>query len=500
MTKPSGEITGLLAEAVGAENLSGSVADTISHAVDFWPRALISARELGWPKGPTWVVWPGAAAEVAQVLRIASAHSIPVIPFGAGSSMVGGASPRGDDPVIVINTKRMSTLLDLDEVSLVAHVQAGVVGVELEERLNQHGFSLGHVPTSMTNATLGGWLSTRSAGLMSSRYGRISDMCLGLTAVLADGQVVHTRVAPRRATGPDLAHLLLGAEGTLGVITAAHLRLHQLPIHRQFDAFRFESLGRASGALCRLLARGVRPLVTRIQEDPRQRKEGDGACGEAAAEAVAEATAAAPVPAPAQDLAAQPDPACRVLMLAYEGPPDLVEAEASLAQEVALEHGGVALGPAPARRWWGQRFAGVFRIGPRLSEPRTIADQAEVGVRWSSVAPLEERLIETLEERGLSAHVVVEHARLESACLSVSFGGKVPQGTDLFAAYDGAWEALGRAVREAGGGMAHVFGGGRHRARYLEEGARERLALLASVKRQLDPAGIMNPGILGTEP
>jgi len=272
MSVPQSEITGQLAEAVGPENLSSSPVDTIAHALDFWPRALMKSRSGPWPRGPKWVVWPGAAAEVAHVLRIASAYALPVIPYGGGSSMVGGASPRGDRPWIVINCKRMCNILDMDEVSMVVHVQAGIVGVELEERLNARGFSLGHVPTSMTTATLGGWLSTQSAGMLSSRYGRVGDLCLGLTAVLPDGQVVHTRVAPRRATGPELAHLLIGAEGTLGVITAAHLRLHRLPLHRRFDSFCFEQVAPAMGALRQSLAAGVRPLVARIQRDPRLRR------------------------------------------------------------------------------------------------------------------------------------------------------------------------------------------------------------------------------------
>lgn len=482
MSLSSGEITRMLTDAVGADHLSSSVADTASQALDFWPRALIAAREGKWPAGPTWVVWPGAAAEVAHVLRVASAHAIPVIPYGAGSSMVGGSSPRGNRPWIVINTKRMSNLLDMDEVSGVAHVQAGILGVELEERLNRSGFSLGHVPSSMTTATLGGWLSTRSAGLMSSRYGRISEMCLGVTAVMADGQVVHTRVAPRRSTGPDLMHLFLGAEGTLGVLTAAHLRLHRLPMHRQFDAFRFESLEAAARALPCLLARGVRPLVARIQEDPRQRREVDGEPGSAAL----------------RRASARGDG--RLLLLAYEGPQELVEAEALVAAEVATSHGGEPMGPAPARRWWGQRFAGVFRLGPLLVKPRSVADQMEVSVRWSDVAFLQGRLEETLGARGLHVHGMVEHARLEGACLSLSFWGFAPEGTDVLAFHDAAWQAAAKVVGEVGGGMAHVYGVGRHRAAYLDGAARERLALLSTVKRKLDPAGIMNPGVLGTEP
>jgi alkyldihydroxyacetonephosphate synthase len=479
MSVPQSEITGLLAEAVGPENLSSSPVDTISHALDFWPRALMRSRRGAWPKGPQWVVWPGAAAEVAHILRVASSFALPVIPFGGGSSMVGGASPRGDRPWIVINCMRMCNILDMDEVPMVVHVQAGIVGVELEERLNARGFSLGHVPTSMTTSTLGGWLSTQSAGMLSSRYGRVGDLCLGVTAVLPDGQVVHTRVAPRRATGPELLHLLVGAEGTLGVITAAHLRLHRLPLHRQFDSFRFNEVAPAIAALRRSLAVGVRPLVARIQRDPRLRRRGR--------------EDKAPLPTEAEL-------AQRVLLMAYEGPADLVEVEKDIVRDLATARGGERLGPAPARRWWGQRFAAGFRLTPLLVQDCIFADYVELGATWQDLPGLHDRLVEAFARKGWRTRIAVEHARLEGACLGCAFWGETDSPDAALEAYDEAWRLAAEVCHAGGGRLAHVYGGGQHRADLLDAGALQRLTLLKQVKRKLDPAGIMNPGVLGTEP
>ncbi len=479
MSIPRTEITGQLADVVGPENLSSSPVDTIAHAVDFWPRKLMETRQGQWPGGPNWVVWPGAAAEVAHVLRIASNFALPVIPYGGGSSMVGGASPRGDRPWIVINCKRLCNILDMDEVSMVVHVQAGIVGVELEERLNARGFSLGHVPTSMTTSTLGGWLSTQSAGMLSSRYGRVGDLCLGVTAVLPDGQVVHTRVAPRRATGPELMHLLVGSEGTIGVITAAHLRLHRLPLHRQFDSFRFDEVGPATVALRRSLASGVRPLVARIQRDPRLRlrdRDDDAA-----------------VPTAAQL-------AQRVLLMAYEGPAELVEAERDIVRDYATRQGGESLGPAPARRWWGQRFAAGFRMSPVLVQEHTFADYVELGATWQALPGLYARLEAAFDKRGWRTRIVVEHARLEGASLGCAFWGQMDSAEAALQAYDEAWKLAAEVCRDHGGRLAHVYGGGQHRAALLSDHGKQRLALLTQVKRKLDPAGIMNPGVLGTEP
>ncbi len=479
VSAPYPEITAQLTEVVGAENLSSSPVDTIAHAVDFWPRKLMETRAGRWHRGPRWVVWPGAAAEVAHVLRIASTYAIPVIPYGGGSSMVGGASPRGERPWLVINCKRMCNILDMDEGSMVVHVQAGVVGVELEERLNARGFSLGHVPTSMTTATLGGWLSTRSSGMLSSRYGRISDLCLGITAVLPDGQLVHTRVAPRRATGPELMHLLLGAEGTLGIITAAHLRLHRLPLHRQFDSFRFERIDEAAEALRRSITSGVRPLVARIQRDPRLRR--------------SDRDPDAPVP----DAAAL---ARRVLLLAFEGPAELVEAERGVVRSHVAELGGEALGQAPARRWWGQRFAAGFRMTPVLVRENSFADYVEAGVTWAGLAGLYRAMEEAFASRGWRTRLVVEHARMEGVSLGCAFWGDAASPQEAVASYDAAWKVAQQVCLAHGGRLGHVYGGGQHRAVLLDEWGKGRLELLTRIKRKLDPAGIMNPGVLGTEP
>lgn len=479
MSVPHSEITGQLADAVGPENLSSSPVDTIAHALDFWPRALMKSRQGAWPRGPRWVVWPGAAAEVAHVLRIASSYALPVIPYGGGSSMVGGASPRGDRPWMVINCKRMCNILDMDEVSMVVHVQAGIVGVELEERLNARGFSLGHVPTSMTTSTLGGWLSTQSSGMLSSRYGRVGDLCLGITAVLPDGQLVHTRVAPRRATGPELLHLLLGAEGTLGVITAAHLRLHRLPLHRRFDSFSFDEVAPAIEALRECLAAGVRPLVARIQRDPRLRRSDRN---DDAAEPTAEELAR------------------RVLLMAYEGPAGLVEAERDIVRDLATARGGEELGPAPARRWWGQRFAAAFRMTPLLVQDCVFADYVELGATWQNLAELHDRLVEAFEKQGWRLRIAVEHARLEGASLGCAFWGEADSPADALEAYDAAWRLAAKVCHAGGGRLGHVYGGGQHRVELLDADAKQRLALLTQIKRKLDPAGIMNPGVLGTEP
>jgi alkyldihydroxyacetonephosphate synthase len=297
--------------------------------------------------------------------------------------------------------------------------------------------------------------------------------------VLPDGQVVHTRVAPRRATGPELLHLLVGAEGTLGVITAAHLRLHRLPLHRQFDSFRFDAVAPAAVALRESLAAGVRPLVARIQRDPRlRRKDRPGDAPEPTAAELAQ----------------------RLLLVAYEGPAELVEVERDIVRDRATAHGGEGLGPAPARRWWGQRFAAGFRLTPLLAEEGIFADYVELGATWRDVAALHDRLTEAFAARGWRTRIALEHPRLEGASLGCAFWGQADSAAAAVAAYDEAWRLAAEVCHAGGGRLGHVYGGGQHRAALLDAGGVQRLALLRAVKRKLDPVGIMNPGVLGTEP
>lgn len=476
MSLPLSEIARHLAEAVGPNHLSTSPADTLSHALDYSARQLIIARDQGRRPSPTWVVWPGAAAEVSQVLRIASAHGIPVIPFGAGSSLVGGAAPRSDRPCLVMCCRRMGSVLELDEVSLTAHVQTGILGVELEEQLNERGLSLGHLPTSMTSSTLGGWLATRSAGLHSARYGRISDLCLGLTAVLADGTIIHTHVTPRHSAGPELMHLLFGSEGTLAVLTTAHLRLHRLPPHRQFDAWAFPDLTGAARTLQACLALGLRPTVARAGDDPRRRRPPGAEGPEADLEAATGRT---------------------LLVLAFDGPAEVTAAEQSVAQDLAQAAGGEPLGPAPARRWWGERLLGAFRIGARLQRPGAVVDVVDAGATWDVAPAVIAALRQTFARLDLSSVIALEHPRLEGACVAARFWGTAPADEAPVVFLDRIWREVGPAVHGAGGHLAHVFGAGAQRRGLLDPEAEARLRLLAGIKRKLDPAGILNPGVLG---
>src|SRR5690606_17065445 len=175
-------------------------------------------------------VAPGSAPEVAEVIRRAGAIGAAVHPVGTGGrpSRI-DRDPKGERPRVFVTTQRLDQVLQLDEQSLLVHAQAGLTGLDLERILTPRGLSIGDYPPVVLTSSLGGIIAVRTPGKSSARHGFFEDAVVGVSAVLADGRTVHTRVAPRRAPGPDLARALMGSHGTIGLIPSALLRIHPQP-------------------------------------------------------------------------------------------------------------------------------------------------------------------------------------------------------------------------------------------------------------------------------
>jgi alkyldihydroxyacetonephosphate synthase len=416
---------------------------------------------------PVWVVWPGAAAEVSNVLRIAGRHGLAVVTYGAGSSLSGLADLSDPRRTVVLDTKRMRQVLDVDESSLVIHAQAGITGRELEERLLRHRLRLGHLPSSLYFSTLGGWLATRSAGELTSRYGRVEDICLGLTAVLADGRIIHTRPVPRKATGPDLMRLLLGSEGTLGVITAAHLRVHRLHEVRLRLSALFDRPEDGLESLGEAIARGVRPGMA-VLLDPLTGSRLHSSTG-------------------------------WLMCVSFEGAEPVVSAELDLTAELATARGGELLGPKPAAEWWATRHREPHRILSLRASGETLVDEMDLAAPWSRLVSVAYGVRRALERAGAEARVELGHFTLEGGCAVVRFQAQLEKTRDAserLRMHDDLWRVGVEACRKAGGGLVHHRGVGRQRLEFADEELGSAKQLLARVKDALDPKRTLNPGLL----
>jgi len=255
-----------LSRAVGQESVSTEVSDRVCFSLGKGYKDLVRIRRGEVTQPTDVVVRPQTEEQVLEVLRIAARERLAVVPFGGGTSVVGGVEPAGERPSITLDLAELSRPLSIDERSATATMQAGIMGPDLERFLNPAGFTLGHFPQSFVYSTLGGWIATRSAGQNSTRYGTIAERVHSLRLAHPEG-VLSTPDVPAAAAGPDLVQLIAGSEGTLGVITQATLRLAPLPQHRDYRGYLLPSFAEGVDAARELMQSGVAPAVLRLSDE-----------------------------------------------------------------------------------------------------------------------------------------------------------------------------------------------------------------------------------------
>ena len=286
---------------------------------------LLRARAGDLADAPDAVVRPLGHAEVAEVLAWASEHRVAVVPFGGGTCVTGGLVARRDGfaGLVSLDLVRMKRLLALDEVSMTATLEPGLRGREAEALLAEHGLMIGPYPQSFEHATVGGFAATRSSGQSSAGYGRFDAMVVGLTAATPTGSL-DLGSSPANAAGPDLRQLLLGSEGTFGVITSVTVRVRRLPEVTSYEGWRWPSFGAGADAMRTLAQAGLLPTVIRLSD---------------------EAETALNLADPSS-IGGADDPGC-LMITGYEGAAGQVDARRAAVTAVLAGHGGTALGAEP---------------------------------------------------------------------------------------------------------------------------------------------------------
>ena len=501
-----------LAQAAAAElsslfpgRVSVADEDRLSYARDMWPKAILWIRQGKIPPPPDVVVWPDGEEEVQKVVQLARRHKLPVIPFGAGSGVCGGVTAvRGG---ISLDLKRLEKVEPVDGERFTVDADAGVMGEVLERRLNAQGYSLGHFPSSIFMSTLGGWLAARSAGQLSTRYGKIEDMVCSLRAVTGRGDVVQTPERPHG--GPDLAELLMGSEGTLCVFTRARLRVQPAPEHRAFRAFRYRSVGAGVEAIRRVLRDGLRPAVVRLY-DPfdtalvaRKKPHQGGRTSPSARGLVQSELVPFLTRLVAPRVFGNPKLVNRaadlfrscILILMFEGETRRALQEEGQARELCLKAGGADLGEEPAQEWYRTRYDVSYRMSPVVDDGM-VADTFEVAATWDRVLDVYDRVRAAVAPLAFTmCHF--SHAYVEGCSLYFSFAAASPGGDRaLETRYDELWKTCLSAAMAAGATVSHHHGIGLLKARALAEQLGDARRMVQGLKRALDPDGIMNPGKL----
>lgn len=488
-----------LESIVGPNGFSTKNLDRFNYSRDSSFKSTIRLKQGQLEPLPDAVCWPKNTDQVARLVVLCGSSGFPIVPFGAGSGVCGGTiAVKGG---LVIDLKLLHRLIRVDAKNLTCTVECGMMGLHLEEELDRRGFTLGHFPSSILCASVGGYLAARSAGQCSTRFGKIEDMVLDLEMVTGTGEILQTREI-RNTDGFDLNQLILGSEGTLGLITKTTLRIFPKSEHRTFSGFKFPNMEVGIEAIRRLLQTGLKPSVVRLY-DPLDsslmslKDSPEGILDSVKKEAKFHALKALlTVPRGVQTLARFVPDEC-ILILMHEGHPILVEEEKKICAEIGTDLGGKDLGEEPGRHWLKHRYSVSYNASP-IFYAGCFTDTIEVATTWENLPKLYHGMRKTLASKALiMAHL--SHAYPDGGALYFTFVAAVRNGAGQEKLYDLIWQKALTTCQKLGGVISHHHGIGRLKAKFMNEEWGEGVTLFESFKQLYDPKGILNPGKLFVE-
>jgi len=431
---------------------------------DWWPLALHWALAGSVPRRAAVIARPASTAEVSAVLAECNEANVPVTPAAGRSGVCGASVPVFGG--VLLDLTALDSLGEVDAISGIVEAGAGMFGPDLERLINtHHGLTVGHFPQSFDIATVGGWVACRGAGQYSTRYGKIEDMVVGLEVVLADGRVIRTGGSPAAAVGPDLNHVFVGSEGTLGVITRVWLRAHPVAAAQRRAAYHFATLADGFEACRRIIRRGATPAVLRLYDGPESQR-GRGGDGTS----------------------------CALLVL-DEGDDAIVDSVMAIVHEVCD-----ALGTRSDDRLvaeWIEHRNDTSAL-QALTKKGYVVDTMEIAAPWGALGRVYDQTTAAMMAvpNALAATCHLSHSYLDGACLYFTFAAQ-PPADEIESTYIALWDAGQRAVLAAGGNLSHHHGVGLNRGRFVAEALGPAFEVLVGLKRSLDPNGVLNPGKLG---
>ncbi|HXV84575.1 MAG TPA: FAD-binding oxidoreductase, partial [Candidatus Binatia bacterium] len=409
---------------------------------------------------PFCAVLPSLTAEVRRIVLLANEKKVPILPYGGGSGLMGGAlSVRAG---IVVDLRRMEQILDVDTQSRSARVQAGTVLEKLERRLTREGFMLGHDPWTLPVATVGGAISTNSMGYRGGLYGSMGEQVLGLEAVLPNGEVLRTRAVPKSSAGIDLRLLLVGGEGCFGIITEATMRIFPAPETRALHALRFEAFEVGYNAIQEMFRQRLEPAILDFGDSGEKFRGG------------------------------------AMLYLGFEGIREVVEAEEKRALTVCERFNAQELPRREAERFWNDRheIARRFMRNRRQRRERgrdgIYRDWIHVALPASKVLPFREAAMAIAKKHGVE--VLESGLWIQPELFSMPLGIQDDGTNRAQLALEEAVDALLGKVHEMGGSMEYTHGVGVKLAPLMVEEHGYGVEVMRQIKKTLDPNGIMNPG------
>ena len=408
------------------------------------------------------VVVPRSVEQVREVVRLANTHKTPIVPYGGGTGVMGAALPV--EGGIVVDMKGLNHVLDINPVDGAGVVEGGVALKDFADALEPYGFILGHDPWSLPIATVAGAISTNGVGYMASAYGPMGAQVLGLEVVLPNGEVLNTRSVAKYASGPNLNHLFIGAEGVLGIITKATLKIIRAPEARSFATVVFDSFDQGFEAVREMFAIGLKPALVDLTEEPETGV---------------------------------------ILYMMYAGYNEEVAAQRTRTTKICTAYGGVHSGPERTIEYWDDRHhSGENYQKNMLNRPRSIRwnrsgsrsfDYLHLALPISKVLEYRRCCEQILSHQNIKVveYAIWTHPELFSMLL-VPTENSEPTSADLNASVD---QVLTLA-QDMGGSMEYCHGVGVKLFHLLARDMGAGYDVARTLKRALDPNNIMNPGKL----
>ena len=484
------KVPGSIARVIGADNVLQDDDARLRHSFGMSYPDLVRLRSGNIRSAPDAVVMPGGPEEVAAVLEACTRKGVAVVPFGGGTSVVGGVDPdRGPfERVVALDLARMRDV-EVDDVSLTARLGPGLSGPDAERALGSAGVTLGHYPQSFEYATIGGFAATRSAGQASSGYGRFDSLVSSLRLAAPAGEM-HTGATPHTAAGPSLRELVLGSEGAFGVITDVVARVRPVPQTRRYEAWMARDFLSGAEIVRSLAQRGALPDVVRVSDREETRVSMALAGGSGAARRLAGGYLR---------MRRRAD-GC-VVIVGWEGDREAVARRRALAERALRSAGAVSLGARPGRSWHRGRYEGPY-LRDELLDRGYLVDTLETAHTWSRLGELHDAVAGAIRSALASqgtpglAFGHLSHAYRDGASLYFTLLARRRPGDEI-AQWRAVKEAASDAIVRSGATITHHHGIGRDHLPYMRAEVGEiGMETLQAVKARLDPAGIMNPGKL----
>ncbi len=486
-----------LRAVVGGRHLHTDAHTRIVHTYGKSLRDLVRLRTAHIPRIPDVVLYPGDEDEVQELVDLAVAEDAVLIPFGGGSNISGSleAPPEETRPVLSVDLGRLNRLLDIDEESGLARIQAGTLGPDIEKQLGARGWTLGHFPDSFTHSTLGGWVATRSSGMQSDKYGDIADIARGFRVAMPGGTLV-IRALPSTSTGPSVREMILGSEGRLGVITEVTVQVHRLPEERLILGYLFPSWDAGLAAMQEISTSDAHPSVTRVSDARETRfsfatskhKPGFNLSGKI------QKGLMAVLERRGWDL----DAIC-LSFIGYEGGKSHVAREKSIVKGIVSKHGGIVVGKGPGQLYDQKKFDTPY-LRDFLLDRGAAGDVSETAAPWSKLPGLYRNTVAAanaaFDQLGVTGWVMchLSHSYHSGACLYFTFAFRFTA-EDQLGQYDVVKSAIQQSFVDNGGTLSHHHAVGTEHARWLAQDiSTPGVAMMSGLFGAVDPGSNLNPG------